>query len=75
MGRLGTEADVVETVMFLASDESAYISGTVIPLDGGLAAPRGRSAVRDGLRILDADAHVDRAAGPVRRRGAAGRRA
>ena len=40
MGRLGTEADVVETVMFLATDESSYISGTTIPLDGGLAARR-----------------------------------
>jgi NAD(P)-dependent dehydrogenase (short-subunit alcohol dehydrogenase family) len=40
MGRLGTEADVVETIMFLASDESSYISGTTIPLDGGLAARR-----------------------------------
>ena len=40
MGRLGTEADVVETIMFLASDESTYISGTTIPLDGGLAARR-----------------------------------
>jgi NAD(P)-dependent dehydrogenase (short-subunit alcohol dehydrogenase family) len=40
MGRLGTEADVVETIMFLATDESSYISGTTIPLDGGLAARR-----------------------------------
>ncbi|MGZ4689769.1 MAG: SDR family NAD(P)-dependent oxidoreductase [Acidimicrobiia bacterium] len=40
MGRLGTEADVVEAIMFLASDESSYISGTTIPLDGGLAARR-----------------------------------
>jgi NAD(P)-dependent dehydrogenase (short-subunit alcohol dehydrogenase family) len=40
MGRLGTEADVVETIMFLVSDASSYISGTTIPLDGGLAARR-----------------------------------
>ncbi len=40
MGRLGSEADVIETIMFLASDESSYISGTTIPLDGGLAARR-----------------------------------
>jgi NAD(P)-dependent dehydrogenase (short-subunit alcohol dehydrogenase family) len=40
MHRLGTEADVVETIMFLVSDESSYISGTTIPLDGGLAARR-----------------------------------
>jgi 3(or 17)beta-hydroxysteroid dehydrogenase len=40
MGRLGAEADVIETIMFLASDQSSYISGTTIPLDGGLAARR-----------------------------------
>lgn len=40
MGRLGTEADVIEAIMFLATDESSYISGTTIPLDGGLAARR-----------------------------------
>jgi NAD(P)-dependent dehydrogenase (short-subunit alcohol dehydrogenase family) len=40
MGRLGTEADVIETILFLASDESSYISGTTIPIDGGLAARR-----------------------------------
>jgi NAD(P)-dependent dehydrogenase (short-subunit alcohol dehydrogenase family) len=39
-GRLGTAADVAGTVAFLVGDESAYISGTVIPLDGGLAARR-----------------------------------
>jgi NAD(P)-dependent dehydrogenase (short-subunit alcohol dehydrogenase family) len=40
LGRLGTEADVVETILFLASDDSGYISGTTVPLDGGLAARR-----------------------------------
>lgn len=39
-GRLGTAADVCDAVLFLASDESTYISGTVLPLDGGLAARR-----------------------------------
>lgn len=40
MGRLGSEADVVDTIMFLASSGAAYISGTTVPLDGGLAARR-----------------------------------
>jgi meso-butanediol dehydrogenase / (S,S)-butanediol dehydrogenase / diacetyl reductase len=40
MGRLGTADDVCESIMFLAGDESSYISGTVFPLDGGLAARR-----------------------------------
>jgi meso-butanediol dehydrogenase/(S,S)-butanediol dehydrogenase/diacetyl reductase len=40
MRRLGTAADVCESIMFLAGDESSYISGAVFPLDGGLAARR-----------------------------------
>ncbi len=40
MGRLGTEADVVDTIMFLVGDGAAYISGTTIPLDGGMASRR-----------------------------------
>lgn len=40
LGRLGTATDVCDAILFLASDESAYISGTVLPLDGGLAARR-----------------------------------
>ena len=40
MGRLGTADDVWQTVLFLAGQGSSYISGTVIPLDGGMAARR-----------------------------------
>jgi meso-butanediol dehydrogenase/(S,S)-butanediol dehydrogenase/diacetyl reductase len=40
MGRLGTADDVCESIMFLAGDESSYLSGAVFPLDGGLAARR-----------------------------------
>jgi NAD(P)-dependent dehydrogenase (short-subunit alcohol dehydrogenase family) len=40
MGRLGRVDDVCAAVRFLASDDSAYLSGAVIPLDGGLAARR-----------------------------------
>jgi meso-butanediol dehydrogenase / (S,S)-butanediol dehydrogenase / diacetyl reductase len=40
MGRLGTADDVCESIMFLAGDESSYITGAVFPLDGGLAARR-----------------------------------
>lgn len=35
-GRLGTEADVAATVLFLASADSSYITGAEIPVDGGL---------------------------------------
>jgi NAD(P)-dependent dehydrogenase (short-subunit alcohol dehydrogenase family) len=40
MRRLGVADDVARLALFLASDESAYTSGAVIPCDGGLAAFR-----------------------------------
>lgn len=40
MGRLGTAREVCDAVSFFASDASSYTSGTVLPLDGGLAARR-----------------------------------
>jgi NAD(P)-dependent dehydrogenase (short-subunit alcohol dehydrogenase family) len=40
MGRLGTAQEVCDAVMFLASDQSTYTSGSVIPIDGALAARR-----------------------------------
>ncbi len=40
MQRLGSSSEVAGTVAFLASDDAAYISGTTIPVDGGLAARR-----------------------------------
>ncbi|MCT2042043.1 3-oxoacyl-[acyl-carrier-protein] reductase [Pseudoclavibacter alba] len=35
-GRFGEVADIANTVSWLASDEASYISGAVIPVDGGL---------------------------------------
>ena len=35
-GRLGTPAEFGDLVAFLASDRAAYITGTTIPIDGGL---------------------------------------
>lgn len=37
LGTLGTVEDVANTVAFLASDESKYITGQVIHVDGGMA--------------------------------------
>ena len=35
MGRLGTPEDMAKAVMWLCSDESAYITGHTLPLEGG----------------------------------------
>jgi NAD(P)-dependent dehydrogenase (short-subunit alcohol dehydrogenase family) len=40
MHRLGTAGEVAATVAFLCSDGAGFISGTVVPLDGGMAARR-----------------------------------
>jgi NAD(P)-dependent dehydrogenase (short-subunit alcohol dehydrogenase family) len=44
LGRAGSPDDVAGVVAFLFSDDSAYVSGTVIPVDGGSLAdhPRAR---------------------------------
>ncbi|QGG95488.1 3-oxoacyl-[acyl-carrier-protein] reductase [Actinomarinicola tropica] len=36
LGRFGTPDEVAATIRFLASDEAGYITGAVIPVDGGL---------------------------------------
>lgn len=38
LGRLGTKEDVANHVLFLASPWAAYITGSVIPVDGGWSA-------------------------------------
>lgn len=40
LGRLGTAEDVAALATFLAGDESRWITGTVIPVDGGAAVTR-----------------------------------
>jgi NAD(P)-dependent dehydrogenase (short-subunit alcohol dehydrogenase family) len=38
LGRIGSPVDVAEMAVFLASEESSWITGAAIPLDGGLTA-------------------------------------
>jgi 3-oxoacyl-[acyl-carrier protein] reductase len=42
IGRLGTPEDVANAVLFLASDEAAFVTGTTIIVDGGQILPEGR---------------------------------
>ena len=38
MGRIGKIDDIAEAILYLASDESKWTTGAVIPVDGGMAA-------------------------------------
>ncbi len=40
LGRNGQPADIAEAILFLASDKAAWITGTVLPVDGGVMAGR-----------------------------------
>jgi 3-oxoacyl-[acyl-carrier protein] reductase len=43
LGRLGTPRDVAHAVLFLASDEAAYVTGTTIIIDGGQILPESKA--------------------------------
>jgi NAD(P)-dependent dehydrogenase (short-subunit alcohol dehydrogenase family) len=52
LGRHGYPADVVEAILFLASDRAGWITGTTLPIDGGVLAGRNAppTPVRDEAR-------------------------
>lgn len=50
IGRLGKPADIADTIAFLASDQSRFITGAVIAVDGGVTCGIwGDSAISEGL--------------------------
>jgi NAD(P)-dependent dehydrogenase (short-subunit alcohol dehydrogenase family) len=38
IGRMATPEEIAKLVLFLASDDSSYITGAAIPIDGGFTA-------------------------------------
>jgi len=38
MGRLGEPSEVAEAILFLASDKASFITGAILPVDGGFLA-------------------------------------
>lgn len=50
LGRTGTPNEVAPLVVFLLSDEAAYISGAEIPVDGGMTAHGGMKSISDAMR-------------------------
>ena len=46
MKRIGQPDDVAKVVLFLASEEAGFVSGVMIPVDGGLSASNGQPNMR-----------------------------
>ena len=52
LGRSGSVDDIAPLVVFLLSDESSFITGAEIPVDGGLTAHGGVKSISDAMRTV-----------------------
>ena len=52
LGRLGTKEDIASLAMFLSSSAASYISGAVIPCDGGGAIDSVKSGIEEAGRSM-----------------------
>ena len=50
LGRHGYPEDVVEAILFLASDRSSWITGATLPIEGGVLAGRYPAGAKTGAR-------------------------
>jgi NAD(P)-dependent dehydrogenase (short-subunit alcohol dehydrogenase family) len=45
LGRIGRPAEVATVISWLLSDQSSWVTGQVIGIDGGLSSVRGKATV------------------------------
>jgi NAD(P)-dependent dehydrogenase (short-subunit alcohol dehydrogenase family) len=50
LGRLGEPADIANAAVFLASEESSFITGVDLPLDGGLTSLAASALLSNHIR-------------------------
>jgi len=50
LGRIGTTADIAPLVVYLMSDESSYVNGAEIAVDGGLTSHVSHKSIADATR-------------------------